>query len=184
MAVASMDGIVFKRQFKELRLAPPQRCAISTIRCRGAWRSDINHTQHWNVVAALAYEAGASGPNWARPSCSNKIKPAYFYSASTDLSTKMLRRNLGSAMACGFVVRLRRNNVPLSITIRGSATSADRCTVPHQCSWHPERGVAAASSMPIGIRSAARARQSHRCSSINRAALKQLGDDRNRTSCC
>jgi len=121
MSVASMDGIVFNHdKFKELGVEPPQRYSdLDNAKLAGHVAfPDINHTQHWNAVAGLAYEAGASEAELAKgiPQL-NKIKPAYYYSASTDLSTKMASGEIWAApWHAGFVVRLRRNNVPLSIT--------------------------------------------------------------------
>src|SRR5882724_675397 len=121
MAVASMDGIVFNHdKFKELGVEPPQRYSdLDNAKLAGRVAfPDINHTQHWNAVAGLAYEAGASEAELIKgvPQL-NKIKPAYYYSASTDLSTKMASGEIWAApWHAGFVVRLRRNNVPLSIT--------------------------------------------------------------------
>jgi putative spermidine/putrescine transport system substrate-binding protein len=121
MSVASMDGIVYNHdKFKELGVEPPQRYNdLGNPKLAGhvAW-PDINHTQHWNAVAGLAYEAGASEAELTRgiPQL-NKIKPAYYYSASTDLSTKMASGEIWAApWHAGFVVRLRRNKVPLSIS--------------------------------------------------------------------
>jgi spermidine/putrescine-binding protein len=121
MAVASMDGIVYNHEkFKELGVDAPQRCGdLDNPKLQGRVAfPDINHTQHWNAVAGLAYEAGASEAELGKAiPLINKIKPAYFYSASTDLSTKMASGEIWAApWHAGFVVRLRRNNVPLSIT--------------------------------------------------------------------
>jgi spermidine/putrescine-binding protein len=121
MSVASMDGIIYNHdKFKELGIEAPQRYSdLDNPKLAGhvAW-PDINHTQHWNAVAGLAYEAGASEADLAKaiPQL-NKIKPAYYYSASTDLSTKMASGEVWAApWHAGFVVRLRRNKVPLSIS--------------------------------------------------------------------
>jgi putative spermidine/putrescine transport system substrate-binding protein len=121
MAVASMDGIVFNQEkLKEAGVEPPQRYSDldhPKLAGRVAF-PDINHTQHWNAVAGLAYEQGASEAELTKaiPQI-NKIKPAYYYSASTDLSTKMASGEIWAApWHAGFVVRLRRNNVPLGIS--------------------------------------------------------------------
>lgn len=124
MSVASMDGIVYNHdKFKELGIEAPKRYSDldnTKLASRVAW-PDINHTQHWNAVAGLAYEAGANEADLTKgiPQL-NKIKPAYYYSASTDLSTKMASGEIWAApWHAGFVVRLRRNNVPLSISYTG-----------------------------------------------------------------
>ena len=120
MTVGSVDGIVYNHvKYKELGLAVPVRysdLADPKLHGRVAF-PDISHTQHWNAVAGLAYDAGASEANLeAGIPLVNKIKPAYFYATSTDLSTKMASGEIWAApWHAGFVVRLRRNNVPLSI---------------------------------------------------------------------
>jgi putative spermidine/putrescine transport system substrate-binding protein len=121
VTVGSVDGIVYNTaKFKEIGLAPPAKysdLADPKLQGRVAF-PDINHTQHWNAVAGLAYEAGGdeSKLEGSIPLI-NKIKPAYFYSTSTDLSTKMASGEIWAApWHAGFVVRLRRNNVPLAIT--------------------------------------------------------------------
>ncbi len=121
MSVASMDGIVYNHdKLKELGLEPPQRYSdLDNPKLAGHVAfPDITHTQHWNAVAGLAYEAGASEADLTKGIAQlNKIKPAYYYSASTDLSTKMASGEIWAApWHAGFVVRLRRNKVPLSIT--------------------------------------------------------------------
>jgi putative spermidine/putrescine transport system substrate-binding protein len=120
MTVGSVDGIVYNdAKFKELGLAAPKKysdLADPKLKGRVAF-PDINHTQHWNAVAGLAYDAGANEGNLeAAIPLVNKIKPAYFFATSTDLSTKMGAGEIWAApWHAGFVVRLRRNNVPLAI---------------------------------------------------------------------
>jgi putative spermidine/putrescine transport system substrate-binding protein len=121
MSVASMDGIVFNAEkLKEAGVEPPQRYSdLDNPKLAGRVAfPDINHTQHWNAVAGLAYEQGASEAELTKAIAQiNKIKPAYYYSASTDLSTKMASGEVWAApWHAGFVVRLRRNNVPLAIS--------------------------------------------------------------------
>ncbi len=120
MTLGSMDGIVYNHErFRELGLEPPKTYSgLGNPKLAGKVAfPDITHTQHWNAVAGLAYEAGASEADLLKAiPLVNKIKPAYFYSASTELSTKMASGDIWAApWHAGFVVRLRRNNVPLSI---------------------------------------------------------------------
>jgi len=121
MTLASMDGIVYNHErFKELGLEAPKTysdLANPKLQGRVAF-PDITHTQHWNSVTGLAYEAGASEADLTKAiPLINKIKPAYFYSASTDIATKMSSGEIWAApWHAGFVIRLRRSNVPLSIT--------------------------------------------------------------------
>jgi spermidine/putrescine-binding protein len=120
MTVGSVDGIVYNHaKFKELGVPAPVKysdLADPKLQGRVAF-PDINHTNHWNAVAGLAYDAAANEANLeAAIPLINKIKPAYFFATSTDLSTKMASGEIWAApWHAGFVVRLRRNNVPLSI---------------------------------------------------------------------
>jgi putative spermidine/putrescine transport system substrate-binding protein len=121
MTLGSMDGIVYNHdRFKELGIEPPKTYSdLANPKLQGKVAfPDINHTQHWNAVAGLAYEAGASEADLVKAiPLVNKIKPAYFYAASTDLATKMAAGDVWAApWHAGFVVRLRRNKVPLSIS--------------------------------------------------------------------
>jgi len=121
MTLGSMDGIVYNHEkFKELGIEPPKTYSdLANPKLAGKVAfPDITHTQHWNAVAGLAYEAGATEAELLKAiPLVNKIKPAYFYSASTELSTKMASGEVWAApWHAGFVVRLRRNNVPLSIS--------------------------------------------------------------------
>lgn len=121
MTCASLDGIVYNHdKFKELGIEPPQTYSdLANPKLQGHVAfPDISHTQHWNAVSGLAYEAGASEADLAKAiPLINQIKPAYFFSASTELATKMASGEIWAApWHAGFVVRLRRNKVPLSIT--------------------------------------------------------------------
>jgi len=121
MSVATQDGILYNHdKFKELGVAPPERYSdLDNPKLQGRVAfPDINHTQHWNAVAGLAYEAGASEADLFKAiPLINKIKPAYFFSASTDIATKLASGEIWAApLHAGFVVRLRRTNVPLSVT--------------------------------------------------------------------
>jgi spermidine/putrescine-binding protein len=121
MTLGSMDGVVYNHErFKELGIEPPKHygdLAHPKLAGKVAF-PDINHTQHWNAVAALAYEAGGTEADLTKAiPAINKIKPAYFFAASTDIATKMAAGDIWAApWHAGFVVRLRRNNVPLSIS--------------------------------------------------------------------
>lgn len=121
MTLGSMDGIVYNHErFKELGLEAPKTYSdLANPKLQGKVAfPDITHTQHWNAVTGLAYEAGASEVELTKAiPLINKIKPAYFYSSSTDISTKMSSGEIWAApWHAGFVIRLRRSNVPLSIS--------------------------------------------------------------------
>ncbi len=121
MTLGSMDGIVYNHEvFEELGIAPPQKYSdLADPKLAGKVAfPDITHTQHWNAVTGLAYEAGGSEADLKKAvPLINEINPAYFYSSSTDLSTRMASGNIVAApWHAGFVVRLRRDDVPLSIT--------------------------------------------------------------------
>ncbi|WP_230534227.1 ABC transporter substrate-binding protein [Microvirga roseola] len=121
MTLGSMDGIVYNHEkFKEAGLdAPKTYSDLAHPKLQGKVAfPDVNHTQHWNAVAGLAYEAGASEADLTKAiPLINKIKPAYFFSSSTDIATKMSSGEIWAApWHAGFVIRLRRSNVPLSIS--------------------------------------------------------------------
>jgi len=185
MSVASMDGIVYNHdKLKELGVEPPQRYSdLDNPKLAGRVAfPDINHTQHWNAIAGLAYEAGASEADLAKaiPQI-NKIKPAYFYSASTDLSTKMAAGEVWAApWHAGFVVRLRRNNVPLSITYPkfGGKRGALWPVLHHIVRGTPNEALAARF---LDIYLDPEVQLAHaRATGVlptNRAALKKMGED-------
>jgi len=185
MAVASMDGIVFNQEkLKEIGVEPPQRYSdLDNPKLGGRVAfPDINHTQHWNAVAGLAYEQGASEAELTKaiPQI-NKIKPAYYYSASTDLSTKMASGEIWAApWHAGFVVRLRRNNVPLAISYTSfGQKKGSLWPVLH----HIVRGTQneALAQKFLNAYLDPEVQLAHARSTgvlpINRSALKKLGDD-------
>jgi putative spermidine/putrescine transport system substrate-binding protein len=185
MCVASLDGIVYNHdKFKELGIPAPQQyqdLAHPKLQGRVAF-PDINHTQHWNAVAGLAYDAGATEANLeAGIPLLNKIKPAYFYSASTDLSTKMASGEIWAApWHAGFVVRLRRNKVPLSIAYPkiGTRKGALWPVIHHIVRGTGSRDMA---EKFLDLYLAPELQFEHAKATgvmpINQAALKRLGDD-------
>ena len=119
MSVASIDGIVYNQtSTRSSASRRPRYSDLEDPKLKGRVAfPDINHTQHWNAVAGLAYEAGANEAN-LEPGIPqiNKIKPAYFFARRPISATKMGSGEIWAApWHAGFVVRLRRNNVPLSI---------------------------------------------------------------------
>ena len=120
ITVATLDGVVFNTaKFQELGLAPPKHYR-DLIEGKLAGRvafPDINHTQHWNAVVGLAYEAGGDERTLAKAiDLINLMKPAYFYGSSTDLATKFGSGEIWAApWHAGFVVRLKRTGLPVAI---------------------------------------------------------------------
>lgn len=120
ITLATWDGVVYNTaKFQELGIAPPKRYS-DLINGKLAGRvafPDINHTQHWNAVAGLAYEAGGDERTLTKSiDLINQMKPAYFYGSSTDLATKFGSGEIWAApWHAGFVVRLKRTGLPVAI---------------------------------------------------------------------
>lgn len=185
MTVGSMDGLVYNAdKFKELGLPAPERIsdlAHPKLAGRVAF-PDITHTQHWNAVSALAYEAGGTEADLAGAiPAINRIKPAYFYSASTDIATRMASGEIWAApWHAGFVVRLRRTGVPLAITYQ---SFGDRRGALWPVIHHVVRGAQnpAAAERFIDAYLDPEVQLQHARATgtlpMNRAALTKLGED-------
>jgi putative spermidine/putrescine transport system substrate-binding protein len=120
ITLATLDGVVFNTaKFEEAGVSPPKHYR-DLIHPKLAGRvafPDINHTQHWNAVVGLAYEAGGDETSLIKAiPLVNDIKPAYFYATSTDLATKFGSGEIWAApWHAGFVVRLKRTGLPVAI---------------------------------------------------------------------
>jgi putative spermidine/putrescine transport system substrate-binding protein len=120
ITLATLDGVVFNTgKFQEAGIVPPKhyRDLINPkLNGRVAF-PDVTHTQHWNVVVGLAYEAGGDETSLTKAiPLVNEIKPAYFYASSTDLATKFGSGEIWAApWHAGFVVRLKRTGLPVAI---------------------------------------------------------------------
>ena len=185
MTVATMDGILYNHEkFKEIGVVPPEHymdLANPKLQGRVAF-PDINHTQHWNAVAGLAYEAGATEADLAKAiPLINQIRPAYFYAVSTDIATKMASGEIWAApMHAGFAVRLRRNNVPLSMTYPMFGTKRGALwPVLHHIVRGTTNEALAARFLDAYLDPAIQLAHAKATGvlPINRAALKQLGED-------
>jgi putative spermidine/putrescine transport system substrate-binding protein len=120
ITVATWDGVVYNTaKFQEVGVSTPMqyRDLINPKLAGRVAFPDINHTQHWNAVAGLAYEAGGDETSLTKSiDLINQMKPAYFYSTSTDLATKFGSGEIWAApWHAGFVVRLKRTGVPVAI---------------------------------------------------------------------
>jgi putative spermidine/putrescine transport system substrate-binding protein len=120
ITLATWDGVVYNTaKFQELGLAMPKqyRDLINPKLTGRVAFPDVSHTQHWNAVAGLAYEAGGDETSLTKSiDLINQMKPAYFYATSTDLATKFGSGEIWAApWHAGFVVRLKRTGVPVAI---------------------------------------------------------------------
>jgi len=120
ITLATLDGVVFNTaKFEEAGVSPPKhyRDLINPKLAGRVAFPDINHTQHWNAVVGLAYEAGGDETSLIKAiPLVNDIKPAYFYATSTDLATKFSSGEIWAApWHAGFVVRLKRTGLPVAI---------------------------------------------------------------------
>jgi putative spermidine/putrescine transport system substrate-binding protein len=120
ITLATLDGVVYNTaKYQELGLPPPAKYS-DLINDKLAGRvafPDINHTQHWNAVVGLAYEAGGDERTLIKAiDLVNQMKPANFYGSSVDLATKFGAGEIWAApWHAGFVVRLKRTGLPVAI---------------------------------------------------------------------
>jgi putative spermidine/putrescine transport system substrate-binding protein len=121
ITVATLDGVVYNTaKFAELGIPAPARYR-DLINPKLAGRvafPDINHTQHWNAVVGLAYDAGGDETTITKAiPLVNQIRPAVFYESSTDLATRFGAGDIWAApWHAGFVVRLKRTGLPVAMT--------------------------------------------------------------------
>lgn len=120
MTVATLDGIVYNTaKFAELGIpAPKQYKDLIDPKLAGRVAfPDISHTQHWNAVVGLAYDAGGDESTISKSiPLINQMRPAYFYETSTDLATKFGAGEIWAApWHAGFVVRLKRTGLPVAM---------------------------------------------------------------------
>lgn len=121
ITVATLDGIVFNTaRFAEAGIpAPKQYKDLINPKLVGRIAfPDITHTQHWNAVVGLAYDAGGDETSLTKAiPLINQIKPASFYESSTDLATKFGSGEIWAApWHAGFVVRLKRTGLPVAMS--------------------------------------------------------------------
>lgn len=118
--LATQDGIVYNAEkFKSAGLAPPKSYLdLKDKRLAGKVAfPDISNPQHWNAVVGLAIEGGGSESNLT-PAIKlvNQIKPAYFFSASTELATRFGSGDIwAAAWHVGWAVRIKRSGVPVAM---------------------------------------------------------------------
>lgn len=113
----SPEGIVYNEaKLKEAGVEPPKSysdLAKPEFAGRVAF-PDPSHVQHWGAVVALAREAGGNEAEMSAViPIVNKIKPAYFFTSSTDLATRFGSGEIWLApWHGGYALRLRRAGVP------------------------------------------------------------------------
>ncbi len=118
--VSTEDGIVYNEEkFKAAGLAAPKSYLdLKDPRLAGKVAfPDVSNAQHWNAVVGLAMLGGGSETNMA-PALKlvNELKPAYFFSASTDLATRFGSGEIWAApWQVGWAVRLKRSGVPIAM---------------------------------------------------------------------
>lgn len=118
--LATQDGVVYNAEkFKSAGIAPPKSYLdLKDKRLAGKVAfPDISNPQHWNAVVGLAMEGGGSETNLT-PAIKlvNEVKPAYFFSASTELATRLGAGDIwAAAWHVGWAVRLKRSGVPVAV---------------------------------------------------------------------
>jgi putative spermidine/putrescine transport system substrate-binding protein len=121
------EGIAYnEKKFQELGLPRPEHYSdLLNPKLEGHVAfPDVTVTMHWSAMVGLAREIGGSEATLDRALDQiRKMKPLYYYPASTDLVTKF---NLGDVWAApfhaGWVIRVRRTGFPLAhanVTING-----------------------------------------------------------------
>ena len=119
MTSIAEEGIAYnEKKFQELGLPKPQRYSdLAHPKLEGHVAfPDVTVTMHWSAIVALARENGGSETAMDKSlELVKKIKPLYYYPASTDLVTKF---NLGDVWAApfhaGWVIRVKRTGFPLA----------------------------------------------------------------------
>jgi putative spermidine/putrescine transport system substrate-binding protein len=120
---ALQDGIVYNAEkFKENGIEPPKHysdLADPKLAGRVAF-PDITHTSHYDTAVGLAYDAGGHEAKLdkAIPLIA-KIKPAYYFTSSVELSTKFGSGEIWAApWHAGYAVRLKRAGLPVAMAFQ------------------------------------------------------------------
>jgi ABC-type Fe3+ transport system substrate-binding protein len=120
-AVTVEDGIIYNvEKLKEAGIEPPTRYSdLANPKLRGHVAfPDISNAQHWNAIVGLAYENGGNETS-LEPAAKmiNEIGPSYFFSASTELATRMGAGDIWAVpWHSGWAVRLKRTGVPVGVS--------------------------------------------------------------------
>lgn len=118
--IATEDGIVYNEEkFKSAGIpAPKTYLDLKDPRLAGKVAfPDISNPQHWNAVVGLAILGGGGETNMT-PAIKlvNELKPAYFFSASTECATRFGAGEIWAApWHVGWAVRLKRSGVPIAM---------------------------------------------------------------------
>lgn len=118
--VATEDGIVYNEEkFKSAGIAPPKSYLdLKDKRLAGKVAfPDVSNAQHWNAVVGLAMLGGGGETNM-EPAIKlvSELKPAYFFSASTDLATRFGSGEIWAApWQVGWAVRMKRSGLPIAM---------------------------------------------------------------------
>jgi len=127
MTFALLDGVIYNAErFKEAGIEPPKRYS-DLINPKLAGRiafPDVTHTQHWNAVAGLAYDAGGDESSLEKAiPLVNQMAPAYFYPSTTDLITRFGSGAVWAApWSAGPAMRLKRSGVPVAVAYQQIGT--------------------------------------------------------------
>jgi putative spermidine/putrescine transport system substrate-binding protein len=101
-------------------IAPPQSYDdLSNPKLKGRVAfPNVGHPQHWAAVVGLAREHGGDERNLSMvPELLKKMQPSYFYSGSTELSTRFASGDIWVApWGAGWGVRLKRGGVPAAVS--------------------------------------------------------------------
>lgn len=120
VSLFTQDGVIYNTQkFAEAGISPPKTYAdLADPKLAGKVAfPDIGNAQHWNAIVGMAYESGGNEADLSGAvAMLAKIKPAYYFSASTELANRFGSGDIwAAAWHAGWAVRLRRSNVPLAV---------------------------------------------------------------------
>jgi spermidine/putrescine-binding protein len=118
----SPDCIVYNSQkLQEVGANPPKTYSdlMNNAKLKGRIAfPDVSHPQHWAAVVGLAREHGGSESDMNMvPALVKQIAPSYFYSNSTELSTRFASGEVWVApWGAGWAVRLKRGGIPAAVS--------------------------------------------------------------------
>ncbi|MDR5815091.1 MULTISPECIES: extracellular solute-binding protein [unclassified Caballeronia] len=142
---ALLDVVVYNAdKFKEAGIAPPTHysdLANPKLAGRVAF-PDVDHTEHLGAIVGLAYDAGGDESSIARAiPLVNKIKPAYYFAASTELATRFGSGEIWAApWSAAWALRLKRSGLPIAVSYMQFGDTMRGCIWPNL--YHIVKGTA------------------------------------------
>ncbi|QDY99158.1 extracellular solute-binding protein [Nitratireductor mangrovi] len=115
------DCIVYNPdKLAEAGISPPQTYAdLANPKFAGRVAfPNVGHPQHWAAVIGLARANGGDESNLSMvPELVKEMAPSYFYSGSTELSTRFASGDIWAApWGAGWAVRMKRGGIPAAVS--------------------------------------------------------------------